>query len=263
MKFLYLILALSAVFSCRSKSASKSDNRAANALAFFQSSSSIELDVWYESSAKPYVKDGFTNEDYWSILRNNLNAIFQYRSAPPTLQVPSELSDMHELPLQNKESYTSSDILALAAAHSSGPIPSGSSRFTIFFLNAHFQDSNGVNKNVLGVSIGDSNILAIFKPVIAGTAQGGPLDRTAKLVEQSTLVHEMGHALGFVNNGVPMVKDYQDIPHGAHSTDTDCVMYWANETTDDLAKFVAKFLTSGNEILWGPDVLADAKAISK
>lgn len=229
---------------------------------YFQKSSTLEVQVWYEATAEPYTKQNVTQRDFWDILRQNLVAIMQYRSAPPTITVPSALSEMHALTISKQDNWTSEQIIALAAQHQSGTAAAGTSRFLVYFLDGYFNKGNGSEQNILGVSLGGTNILAMFKPVIKSTATGAA-EIIPKFVEQSTMVHELGHALGFVNNGVPMVVDYQDKEHGAHSNNEDDVMYWLNEGATDLRDFVVKYTTSQSVVMWGPEVLADAKAISK
>lgn len=46
-------------------------------------------------------------------------------------------------------------------------------------------------------------------------------------VERVTLLHEAGHAMGLVNNGLPMVTDHEDDAHAGHSSNEASVMYWA------------------------------------
>ena len=72
----------------------------------------------------------------------------------------------------------------------------------------------------------------------------------------------MGHALGFVNNGVTMMVNHQDVAHGAHTIDTNCVMFWQNEGRADLEAFLQQMIATENPLLWGPEVLADAQAYS-
>ncbi|MEN0059089.1 MAG: hypothetical protein AAGB31_09655, partial [Bdellovibrio sp.] len=115
---------------------------------------------------------------------------------------------------------------------------------------------------VIGVSLTGTPIIAIFKDVVQSTS-GNPNGAVPKFVEQSTMVHEMGHALGFVNNGVPMVTSHQDTAHGAHTTNSNCVMYWLNEGTSDLTQFVLHYINSGNTVMWGSQVLQDAQAYSQ
>ncbi len=49
-------------------------------------------------------------------------------------------------------------------------------------------------------------------------------------VEPTVLLHEAGHVLGLVNNGVGMVDDHEDPDHVHHDGSDDCLMYWAAET---------------------------------
>ncbi|RYZ54930.1 MAG: hypothetical protein EOP07_15110 [Proteobacteria bacterium] len=266
MRLTYILFASLLFASCQKSS---SDDPVSTAVVqtsmsqeYFQKSSTIEVQVWYEAAAEPYTKQNLTQRDFWDILRQNLAAIMQYRSTPPTITVPSALSEMHALTITKQDNWTAQQIIALAAEHQSGTAAAGTSRFLVYFLDGYFNKGNGSEQNILGVSLGGTNILAMFKPVIKSTATG-VAEVIPKFVEQSTMVHELGHALGFVNNGVPMVADYQDKEHGAHSNNEDDVMYWLNEGASDLRDFVVKYTTSQSVVMWGPEVLADAKAISK
>ncbi len=80
--------------------------------------------------------------------------------------------------------------------------------YYLLFLNGLFDDdgSGKGNPNILGVSLGDTGVIAIFKPVIDGTRQTALDTETPKLVEQLTLIHEFGHAAGLVDNGMPMAS---------------------------------------------------------
>ncbi len=71
-------------------------------------------------------------------------------------------------------------------------------------------------------------VIAMFKDVIASTnSLTNP--NTSRYVEQSTIVHEVAHAIGLVNNGISLTSAHQDSPHGAHCTNDRCVMYYTNE----------------------------------
>jgi len=51
------------------------------------------------------------------------------------------------------------------------------------------------------------------------------------VIERAVLVHELGHNLGLVNNGVPMQTPHQDTANGAHDANTGCVMHFSVETS--------------------------------
>ncbi len=74
-----------------------------------------------------------------------------------------------------------------------------------------------------------------------GQNVGLPVDQPAaalETLERSTLLHETGHAMGLVDNGLPMVKDHEDKTNdpakGGHSSDPRSVMYWVLDTCQGL-----------------------------
>ena len=87
---------------------------------------------------------------------------------------------------------------------------------------------------VLGVAI-DHRQVVIFSQTVKSSCTVTSLPPCLYSTEEvfgAVVVHEFGHILGLVNNGIPMVSDHQDESHGAHSDNPDSVMYWAVETTD-------------------------------
>ena len=222
---------------------------------YFHSTQKIVVEVFYEPGAEPYVGSTVNGMPYWKILEDNLKAIFKYRSSVPVIVVPKDMTTMTSIPTQNKTSWTADDIVNLNKSYKQASATSTEAHFYLYFLNGNSSDSN----NIIAESINGTPVIGVFKSVIA--ASGGYV--TQRYVEQSTLVHEMGHALGFVNNGVPMTTNYQDTAHGDHSINQNCVMYWQNEGTADLKNFVAHYISTGDTVMWGPEVLADAQAFSK
>lgn len=234
-------------------------SRASQAASYFQSTARLTIHVAYEPAAEPFVGNRFNGRPLWNILEDNLTAIFQYRTAPPALIVPKTLSSMSTLPVQSRTSWSVNDVLALHAQYGSTSSTASETHFYVYFLDGYYSEGGAPNTGVLGVSFGGTEVVAIFKRVV--TSSGGAA--VQRYVEQSTLVHELGHALGFVNNGVPMTTAHQDTAHGSHDTDPDCVMYWQNEGAGDLAQFIGKYLTQDSTVMWGPGVLADARALSR
>ncbi len=214
--------------------------------------------VAYEPTAAPFTGT-VAGGNLWDILEENLTSIFQFRSSPPALVVPKTTAAMTAIPAQMRGSWTTTDIRDLDSRYAATVATPIESQFNVYFVRGYFNDGTGPSNAVIGVSLGGTNIVVIFKDVIDSSGTGA----VQMYVEQSTVVHEIGHALGFVNNGVPMVVAHQDVAHGAHTTNSNCVMNWANEGTTNLQSFVVKYLTTSSKVMWGQQVLDDARAISR
>jgi predicted Zn-dependent protease len=218
----------------------------------------VQVEVAYEQGAEPYTGIGIGGRSLWDFLEENLNALFQGREQKVEVLVPKELGQMQALPTQSTDSYSADAIQALAQGvrrHQSGP---NHADFIVLFLNGRYQDASGKKSSVLGVSLSGTSVIAIFKPVVRETLDEGS-EFVPKYVEQSTLVHEMGHAFGLVDNGLPAVNPHHDAEHGAHCKNPHCVMYWLHEGSVDLRHFVKQFLQTGRMVVFDDDCLLDAR----
>lgn len=217
--------------------------------------------VFYEPGAEPYAGNNTRGQPIWGLLEENVKKVFEVRSQTNSINIPKDLNEMNLLTAQNKETWTATEIVNFAGTLGVPESTSESSFFTIVFLNGSFKSGEQISNNVLGVSIAGTTVIAIFKDAIR---QLGPSDESmvVKFGEQATLVHEMGHALGIVANGVDAVEDHHDVEHGAHCSNSDCVMYWMNEGNQDLLQYVQGLLTEGNKTLFGSQCLDDIKAYS-
>jgi hypothetical protein len=122
--------------------------------------------------------------------------------------------------------WTSRDVVDLARSSADLQSRDGTVVTHLLFLDGRFEQAN-----VLGVAIGHDTI-AIFSQVIRDncTTFNGCLSGPES-VFRAVLVHEFGHAMGLVNNGIPMVRNHEDPEHKGHSANCASVMYWAVETT--------------------------------
>lgn len=224
---------------------------------FFKTMNQLSMKVYYEPTAAPFSGKNHRDQFIWLLLENNLKEIFSRRNQTVQLDIPKELSEMFLLPVQNKDEWTVEDIILLANEQGNSPSTSTHGKFVTLFLNGNFKDDSGTIQNgVIGLNVSGTTIIAIFKDVVKSLSPdvNGPV---VKFGEQSTLVHEMGHALGLVNNGVPLKSEHHDSAHGAHCTNQDCVMYWQNEGGADLVNFVQNLISNGTAILYGEECLKD------
>ncbi|MFT5681404.1 MAG: hypothetical protein ACI8RZ_002310 [Myxococcota bacterium] len=106
------------------------------------------------------------------------------------------------------------------------------------------------NGRVLGYAYHGSSLI-MFKETIDSAGAGLPL---AGKLEDTVAVHELGHLLGLVDNGIEMVEDHKDPDHGDHDVRDDCIMYWAAETDS------AVDLLLGGPLDFGAECRADVAA---
>lgn len=220
----------------------------------------VELEVDYENGAEPYTGSVGLSSDVWNLFRVNAERVFEGTGA--TVSVPGDLDEMESLGSLSGDEYRVEDILQIASAHRDRTSADGTANYYILWLDGHFHDGAELRDTVLGVSLGDTGIIAMFKPVIE-TTHLELFPSVSAFVEQTTLVHEFGHAVGLVDNGLPLSTDHRDSDHDAHCAHQDCVMYWANEGASDLSDFVRAYVASGSAIVFGSDCLADIDAQSE
>lgn len=253
MRYLCFILVCVSLVGCgKSK---KSQTKYANAL----SAVSLTINVYYEEGAEPYA-GGLTVPQtslplkYWDLLQKNLESLFLGRDRLPAIKVPKELKDMNLLGKgSTSKRWSIDDALNMAAGV---PAPSSES-FNIFFVNGRAEE----NINIIGFNLTGKNIIFIFKEVIAQTGSGvGIGDLVPKFVEQATLIHEMGHAIGLVNNGLAMKTNHEDHAHKHHCNNENCVMYYANEGTESLIRFAQSRATNFDLVMFDDHCLNDARA---
>lgn len=262
-KFLiYIFITLNLIFnlSCSESSGDNYSSYFPNSTAsnYFKRSTSITIEIHYEDGAEPYVGDINTAlgpEPLWNITEDNIIELFSARTVTPTITVPKILAEMNIIPDQNKTSWTPNDAVELYERHHNLTATQTEAVFYIYFVKGN--SSSGTT--TIAFSVNTTPVIIVFKDVITSASMS---DAVRRFIEQSTIVHELGHAFGLVNNGIPMATDHQDVEHGAHTTNSNCVMYFQNEGIADLQEFYADYFATGDGTLWGPEVLADAFAFS-
>lgn len=212
------------------------------------------VEISYDDGAEPYTGDGLAGADLWGLFDDNLGALFAGTGV--TVSRPDGLGEMQALGDLGASDFTVDDLLALDDAHRQTADGGGTRVLHAIWVDGYYNDGER-QTGVLGVSIGSTGVIAMFKPVIASV---GATDVVRRFGEQTTLIHEVGHAVGLVNNGVSMVDDHQDAANGAHCDNDRCVMYRANEGVGDLAEFVGQVVTSGDTVIFDSACQADVQA---
>lgn len=100
-------------------------------------------------------------------------------------------------------------------------------------------DGAYVDNNVLGIAYRNTSMCLFGKTIHDNSGAVGQASRTK--LEATVMEHEFGHILGLVDLGSTMQVNHEDVSHGAHCDNNNCLMYYAAETTDILG-----FLITGN-----------------
>jgi hypothetical protein len=141
--------------------------------------------------------------------------------------------------------WTQSELFQLADSTFSLPRTEGTVRMHVMFLDGQFKGGQ-----VLGLAWSNKH-LVVFKETIERQCRSGLGstlgERVCEAAEQGVWTHELGHLLGLVNNGLPMVSPHQDAAHPGHDGNDGCVMYWAFDTSASLDK-VARQLLGGESV---------------
>jgi hypothetical protein len=136
--------------------------------------------------------------------------------------------------------WTQSELFQLADSTFTLPRAADTVRMHVLFLDGQFNGGQ-----VLGLAWSSTH-LVVFKETIERQCRSGLGatlgDQVCEAAEQGVWVHELGHLLGLVNNGLPMVTPHQDAAHPGHDGNEGCVMYWAFDTSSSLDKVARQFL---------------------
>lgn len=88
-------------------------------------------------------------------------------------------------------------------------------------------DGYDTGSTILGFAYRSTSICLFGKNIYDHSGGTGQLSRVK--LEASVLEHELGHIMGLVNLGTPMVTAHQDTQHGPHCDNPKCLMYYAIE----------------------------------
>jgi len=130
------------------------------------------------------------------------------------------------LPNRGDMPWTLGELQSLATNNESLEIDADSTRLHLLFVDGEFMIAN-----VIGIVV-STHAIVLFREVLDGVCSGSVLnplmrEELCDVAEVTVLTHEMGHALGLVNAGLPMVSDHEDPERAKHDADPECVMYFS------------------------------------
>lgn len=160
----------------------------------------------------------------------------------PLLDKPGGISVTRDGTIASRgadHAWTFAELDALAKETFDLQVEADTTKMHVLFVDGHSADDTSGGK-ILGLAWAHTH-LVIFKKTIEDMCRSGISaalsERLCANAEHGVWIHEIGHLLGLVANGLPMVHDHKDPDHGAHDRSQDCVMYWAYDSgtlVDDL-----------------------------
>ena len=213
---------------------------------FSDSVTEFVVDVFYEASAVPFTGPLENSENTtWDITDHSFKELFKAHTNRRVI-VPHELSEMIMFADRKVTSWDEKQLIALADSLIRPPTATRQTASVIYISGSYLGE-----RTVLGIHFSGYKVAFIFKDNLSLFSGGTSFLRR---IEQATVVHELGHVIGLVNNGLPMQVPHEDPEHPHHTTDPDDVMYW------DL---VGSANRADKLMLFGKKSLADAQGFHK
>lgn len=144
---------------------------------------------------------------------------------------PGGIEVVMDQTLEATEADWNFDALRANEARFDLEVPDDTAKLHVLLLDGSYHASNG--DELLGVQWGHRHVALFREGLLSACRSGrggrGLSSKACQSAELGVLAHEFGHALGLVDNGVPMVEDHEDPDHPKHAADAACVMHWAYE----------------------------------
>ncbi len=247
----------------------------------------IFIEVDYQTGAKPEVVtefvpgSGITDNAWEVVTRPNIEALTNVPAIGRTLNVivPSSDADLQELDASkisaggDNVGFNSGILLDIAERFRDVRDSGRRASLYVLFVNGLFVDESGAFRSeTLGVSIGNTGVVALFAPVLRQQVNNSNQQNlvTKWFVEQSTVVHELGHAGGLVGPaviepesgfGLPLQSNHLDNPpNKTHCTNQRCVMYFQNQGSRAALQFYARVVNDRSVVMFGQECIDDAHA---
>jgi predicted Zn-dependent protease len=183
----------------------------------------LEIELIYVAGFRP---DEQTITNFRNFMQQRLNkpggiTIIEREVNSPGL-APYTTSEAAALESELRTKYNSPDTLT----------------FYLFFADGG-HESDTSNSFVLGTAYRNTSCV-IYESSIHSMSDA--INEPNRIVlETTTILHELGHLLGLVDFGSPMQTPHEDLAHERHCNNSNCLMYWATESSSNM-------MSMGNQI---------------
>jgi hypothetical protein len=163
--------------------------------------------------------------------------------------------------------WTFAEQQALSNAHRDDLAMPGEAFIHMIYLDGKTDRDTG-SSQILGYAYGNSFIAMFRDNIDESCASATALQLAAPSIaeqacdasEATVLLHEIGHLLGLVDNGLAMAAPHEDADHPKHDVNEDCLMYWVAETSDAIDVVAAQVLAGDPIATFDAACLADLDA---
>ncbi len=196
----------------------------------------LSADTYTKLVIEIQAMDGFTPVQ---ATLDNLKALMEAR-----LNKPGGVTVISDpvIAAQGKGSYSLDDVKSIEAAERKSYRSADQIVAYFLFVDGASTSDSGSLKT-LGQAYGSSSMV-LYEGTIRSLS-GTPITQPTRAVLESTVIeHEMGHILGLVNTGTAPQTAHQDTAHGAHCTNTNCLMYYLADTGDVVANLLGGVVPS-------------------
>ncbi len=139
------------------------------------------------------------------------------------------------LPSKGRTSYSLPDIQYIEKLSRQYQTNNKTLTAFIFFADGGYIEDTE-NTKILGIAYGTTSA-AIFGKTIKDFS-GGITQPSQEVLETTIMNHEFGHLLGLVNYGSKMLSNHQDVAHGHHCINENCLMHYKVETSDIIGNLI-------------------------
>lgn len=157
--------------------------------------------------------------------------------------------------------WTEAELDALATSTFDDDPTPGTIVMHVMWLDGH-HEADTSSGAVLGVSWSNLHI-AMFHESIEAACGRQPLlgDPGCAETQYGVWLHEVGHTIGLVDNGIAMTTPHQDAAHPAHDESASCLMYWQYDGSAGADQIVGALLGGGHAPDFDANCLADIAAV--